>query len=81
MITKEYFLAEFKQLFDSTDPEKINLKSKFQDIEEWSSLTILSLIVLCEEEFKITISPMEIDKLKRVEDLYIVVSNKSDNGC
>lgn len=79
MITKEHFLEHFKQLFDSTNPDEITLKSKFQDIEEWSSLTILSLIVLCDEEFKISISPSEIDKLKTVDNLYNIVSKKIEN--
>jgi acyl carrier protein len=69
MIKKDIFLEKFKLLFDETDPKLINFQTKFKDLEEWNSLIILSLIVLCEEDFKISISPNQIENSKTVNDL------------
>ena len=69
MINKDIFLEKFKLLFDETDPKLINFQTKFKDLEEWNSLIILSLIVLCEEEFQISISPNQIENSKTVNNL------------
>ena len=68
------FLAKFQSIFDETAPEQIQLSTNFKDLEEWSSLLILSLIVLCEEEYNVKLSPTDIDKAKKVEDLYRLVN-------
>ncbi len=69
MIKENVFLDQFRLLFDETDPSLITLDTKFKDLEEWNSLIILSLIVLCEDEFKIIISPNQIQNSKTVCDL------------
>lgn len=69
MINKDIFLEKFKLLFDETDPKLINFQTKFKDLEEWNSLIILSLIVLCEEDFQISISPNQIENSKTVNNL------------
>ncbi len=76
MIEKDIFLEKFRSLFDSTDPAEIMLSTHFKDLEEWSSLTILSLIVMCEEEFNAKILPESIEKAETVEDLCNYASAK-----
>lgn len=68
------FLANFQSIFDETAPEQIQLSTNFKDLEEWSSLMILSLIVMCEEEYNVKLSPTDIEKAQRVEDLYRLVN-------
>lgn len=73
MQSSDLFLTAFRSIFEDTPPERINLTSRFEDIDEWSSLTLLSLIVLFEEEFQTKVSPQQIAKAKTVEDLYKLV--------
>lgn len=75
MINKNLFLEQFRNLFDETDYSLIQLDTKFKDLEEWSSLIILSLIVMCEEEFKTNITPNEIEKSVYVSDLIHFAEN------
>ena len=70
MKTKEIFLEKFRLLFDSTDPNEIHLSTIFKDVEEWSSLVVLSLIVMCDDEFKVAVTPSQINESKKIEDLY-----------
>lgn len=75
MIQKNNFLEKFRKLFDETDESLIQLDTKFKDLEEWSSLTILSLIVMCEDEYKTNITPDEIEKSMHVSDLINYAEN------
>jgi len=75
MIEKNDFLEKFKLLFDETDPNLINLDTRFKDLEEWNSLIILSLIVFCEEEYKIALLPNQIQNSKTVNDLINSLDN------
>ncbi len=75
MITKANFLEKFRLLFDSTDTEEIQLNTFFKDVEEWNSLVILSLIVMCEEEYNAIVTPIQINESKTIEDLYNSIFN------
>ncbi len=75
MIQKNEFLEKFKLLFDETEPSLITLETKFKDLEEWNSLIILSLIVLCEDEFKKNITPNQIQKSNTISDLIESLDN------
>lgn len=70
MVNKEVFLKKFRLLFDSTDPSTIQLETVFKDIEEWGSLTVLSLIVMAEEECQMMLTPSKIEEAGTVSDLF-----------
>ena len=80
MINKIEFLEKFKSLFDETDLNEIKLESEFKKLEEWSSLTILALIVMCEEDFQCQISPTQIENSKYVIDLIFCLEKNKDNN-
>lgn len=75
MEDKQHFLEIFRSVFDETDPEDIQLNTVFKNLEEWSSLTLLALVVTIEENFKKEVSAKEIEKASRVEDLYNLVKS------
>ena len=75
MIQPKEFLEKFKTLFDETDESLIKYETKFKELDEWSSLTILSLIVMCGEEFNTCITPVEIEKSVYVSDLLKYAEN------
>ena len=70
MITQDEFLKEFRGLFDETEVSDIQFETKFKELEEWSSLIVLSLIVMFEEEFNSKIAPNEIEKSITINDLF-----------
>lgn len=72
-ITKEGFLDNFKTVFEEFDVSLISMETKFREIEEWSSLSSLSLIAVISEEYGINISGEEIRKSEKVEDIYKII--------
>ena len=39
------FIVKFAEQFEETEPGKITYETRFRDIEEWSSLVHLSIIM------------------------------------
>ena len=64
------FVALFAEQFDETDASEIKASTLFHELEEWSSLTGLSIIAMVDEEFGIAIKGDDIKSSKTVEDLY-----------
>lgn len=76
MINSEVFLQVFQSVFDETSPDQIQFSTNFRDLEEWSSLIVLSLLVSIEENLGKTITARDIEKSITVEDLYTLVNSK-----
>lgn len=70
------FVEKFAEQFDDTDPSEITASTLFHDIEEYSSLTALSIIAMADEEFNVTLKGDDIKNAKTVEDLYNTVQSK-----
>lgn len=51
----EKFIELFANLFDETDINVFTPQTKFKELEEWSSLIALSVILMVDEEYGITI--------------------------
>lgn len=73
---KNEFLANFAESFDDTDPNKIYFDTKFRDIDEWSSLTGMTLLAMAKVSYNKTISGEELKKCVTVEDVYNLINNK-----
>ena len=73
---KEKFLQNFANQFDDTDASEIILQTVFKDLEEWSSLTALSIIAMCDEEYDVKIKGDDIRNANTVEDLFNIVLSK-----
>ncbi|MAR84585.1 MAG: acyl carrier protein [Cytophagia bacterium] len=70
MVNKDKFLINFKTLFDEEDISLITLNTKFKDLDEWDSMTSLSLIALFDSEYNLTINGDDILSSETVNDLY-----------
>ena len=70
------FVANFADQFDDTDPSVIQAETKFHDLEEWSSLTGMSIIAMAKTHFGKTITGKEIRDCETVEDLFHLIASK-----
>jgi acyl carrier protein len=70
MKTLEEFVALFAEQFDDTDPSEIKADTVFHDLEEYTSLTALSIIAMIDEEFDVTVKGDDMKSSVTVEDLY-----------
>ena len=70
------FLADFAEQFDETDASEIQEETAFHELEEWSSLTGMSLIAMVKTEYGKTITGKEIRECVTVKDLFVLISSK-----
>ena len=70
------FIKNFAEQFEDTDANEIKAETVYKELDEWSSLTALSIIAMVDEEYDITIKGEDIKKSETVEDLYNIVIAK-----
>lgn len=71
------FIQNFADQFDDTDASEITPATDFKSLDEWSSLTALSVIAMVDEEYDVTIKGDDIRNAVTVEDLFKVVESKA----
>ena len=74
-MTIEEFITAFSNLLDETDPNEITADTYFQELDEWSSLSNLSVIAMVRLEYGKSISVKEIRACETIGDLYTYVEN------
>ena len=67
---KNEFLANFAESFDDTDPNEIQFDTKFRDLDEWSSLSVILVIAFFDMEFGKQIDNIAIREADTILDLY-----------
>ena len=72
------FMENFASQFEDTDASDIKADTKFRELEEWSSLTALSIIAMVDDEYEVQLKGNEMRVAETVEDLYNVVKSKRD---
>lgn len=70
------FVELFAEQFDETDAAEFAAQTEFKSLDEWSSLTALSIIAMVDEEFDVTIKGDDIRNANTIEDLYNLISSK-----
>jgi acyl carrier protein len=70
------FITDFANQFDDTDISEFNENTFFQDLDEWSSLILLSVIALAKINYDKAITGAEIRSCKTVKDLYNLIESK-----
>ena len=76
MKTLKEFVELFAEQFDALPEEEISASTVFHDLDEYSSLTALSIISMIDEEFEVTIKGDDLKKAVTVEDLKNTVKSK-----
>ena len=70
------FIKNFADQLDDTDASEITAETEFQELDEWSSLTAMSIIALAKTEYGKTITGREIRYAKTVKDLFDLIASK-----
>jgi acyl carrier protein len=72
----EEFVKRFAEEFDETPVEKFEAQTIFKDLDEWGSLTALSIIAMVDEEFDKRITGADLRESVTIENLYNIVLTK-----
>ena len=73
-ITK--FIEKFTEQIDDLDVNSIKIDTVFRDLDDWSSLTALSIIAMVDEEFDVIINGRDIRKCITLQDLFDLIESK-----
>lgn len=70
------FIQHFAEQFDETDINEFTPETVFHDLEEYSSLTALSIIAMINEEYDVTLKGDDMSAAVTIEDLFNIVKSK-----
>lgn len=70
------FIANFAEQFDDTDASEISASTNFRDLDEWGSLTGMSVIAMVKAVYGKTVTSAEIRLCNTVEELFNLVAEK-----
>ncbi len=71
------FLVKVKEVFEDTDVQLITPKSIFRDLDEWDSLTALSLIAMTDQEYSVKLTGDDINISNTLQDIFEIIKAKS----
>ena len=70
------FIENFADQLNDTEISEITSTTVFKDLDEWSSLTALSIIAMVDEEYDVILKGDDIRNAHTIEDLFNIVSSK-----
>lgn len=73
------FIENFAAQFDETDASIFTPDTRFRDLEEWSSLTALSVLAMADEEYDVQLKGDDMRKANTVGELFEIVKGKIDD--
>ena len=75
-MTLDEFVSAFAAEFEETPEDQFKADTEFKTLEEWGSLTALSIISMVDENMDKTITGADIRASKTIEDLYNLAESK-----
>ena len=75
-MTLDEFVSAFAAEFDETPEDQFNADTEFKALDEWSSLTALSIIAMVDEQMDKTVTGADIRASKTIEDLFNLANSK-----
>ena len=75
-MTLDEFVKAFAAEFDETPEDQFKADTEFKTLEEWGSLTAVSIISMVDENMDKTITGADIRASKTIEDLYNLANSK-----
>ncbi len=75
-MTLQEFVEAFAAEFDDTELNMFKPETEFKTLEEWSSLTALSIISMIDEQLDKVVTGADIRASKTIEDLYNLAISK-----
>ena len=72
------FIENVASQFDERDASAITAETEFRTLDEWSSLTALSIIAMVDEEYDVALKGEDMRTAKTVGDLYAIVKSRAD---
>ena len=72
----QQFIENVKEQFDDA-PDTFGADTRFRELDEWSSLTSLSIIAMVDDEYGVVIKAADIRSVNTVSELFELVKAKA----
>ena len=72
----EQFIKNFAAQFEDTDESVFTSETKFRELDEWSSMLVLSVIAMIADEYDVPMMGDDIRKAETIGDLFEIVKSK-----
>lgn len=69
------FISNFADQFEDTNADVFTPETKFRELDEWSSLTALSILAMVDEEYDIQLKADEMRKTNTIKELFDLINN------
>ena len=70
------FIENFAEQFDDTESSEIQADTEYRELDEWTSLTALSIIAMIDEEYDVQLKADEMRKTQTIQELFDLVKSK-----
>jgi acyl carrier protein len=70
------FILNIASQFEETNSDLFTEETKYKNLEEWSSLTALTIIGMIDEEYMVKIKGEDIRNCETINDLFVLVKSK-----
>lgn len=70
------FVQNFETQFEESAGVVFSTKTRFRDINEWSSLMALSIIAMVDSEYNVKIKGDDIRNSETIEDIFLIVKSR-----
>ena len=68
------FIEKFTEAIEVENVDALTAETKFRELEEWSSLSVMLIIAFFDEEFDKQVSDTMIRQAVTIQDLYNIAS-------
>lgn len=75
-MTLDEFVSAFAAEFDETPEDQFKADTEFKTLEEWGSLTALSIISMVDENLDKTITGADLRACTTIEELFNLANSK-----
>ena len=73
MIEIDDFIKKIAEQFEQTNPLEITASTHFQELKDWDSLVVLSIIGMAHNTYGVNLIGSEVRAAKTVQDIYNMV--------
>ena len=64
------FIENFANQFDDTDSNVFKAETVYKELDEWSSLSVITLIAMIDSEYGVTLDGYAINQAETIQDLF-----------
>lgn len=72
----ETFITDFAAQLEEPDSYNLKAETVFRDIDEWNSLTAMSVIAMTDEKYKVRLTGNEIRNAVTILDIFNIIEAK-----